>query len=79
MYENSAVAECNDAFARMYGLGSAQEMLGRRMVDLHGGADNPENIDEQIHFIHAGYRVDNGETCELDAQGRWALSVTACC
>jgi len=76
MYEHMYVAECNDTFARMYGFAKAVDMVGTRFVDLHGGADIPENIDALRSFIHNGYTVIDVETQETDAEGHsiWFLN-----
>lgn len=68
-YRYGYIAECNDAMAKMYGLSSADEIIGARIVDLHGGSDNPQNIEEQRKFVSSGYRVTDGETVEVDKNG----------
>ncbi|MCK5146766.1 PAS domain-containing protein [bacterium] len=65
---DSAVAECNKAFAEMYGM-EISEIIGKSLADLHGGSDNPENVIEYIDFIKAGYRTDDAETHEIDHAG----------
>jgi PAS domain S-box-containing protein len=68
-YRYGYVAECNDTMAIMYGLSSADEIVGARLVDLHGGSDNPQNIEEHRKFVSSGYRVTDGETVEVDRKG----------
>ncbi len=35
LYAGARIAECNDAMARMYGLGEARELVGTQLADLH--------------------------------------------
>ena len=63
------VAECNDAMARMYGYCSAEEMKGKRLEELLVFSDtlNHELIRS---FVENDYRIDDGETHEIDANGK---------
>ena len=69
-YRYGYLAECNDAMARMYGFSSKEDLVGARLVDLHGGVDNPKNLEEQRALVRAGYRVVDAETEEVDKDGR---------
>src|SRR6266545_270846 len=69
LYAGGRIAECNDAMARMYGLGEASELLGTRLSDLHNVTD-PANREQIRAFIRAGYRVSDSETREHDREGR---------
>ena len=62
------VAECNDAMARMYGLKSAAELVGKRLSELLI-ADDPVTREFMATFIQSGYRILDRESHELDAQG----------
>jgi len=53
----------------MYGYSCAEEIMGTRLVELHGGSDNPQNIKEWQNFILSGYRVVDSETEEVDKYG----------
>jgi len=64
----SYVADCNDSQARMYGLRSAQDLIGKRLTDMVT-PDDPENIELTRAFIRSGYRVLQRKSYELDAQG----------
>jgi DNA-binding NarL/FixJ family response regulator len=64
----SYVADCNDSQARMYGLSSAQELIGKRLADMVP-PDDPQNIELTRAFIRAGYRVLERESHELDSHG----------
>ncbi len=65
---DSYVADCNDSQARMYGLSSAQDLIGKRMTDMVP-PDDPKNIELTREFIRGGYRVLQRKSYELDAQG----------
>jgi len=78
IYEYAYMAECNSALAQMYGLSSAEAMIGVRLIDAHGGKDNPVNRAAFRKFIEHGYKSINDETFEYDANGQpiWFLSNT---
>ncbi|MBI5952848.1 MAG: PAS domain S-box protein [Chloroflexi bacterium] len=78
IYENAYMAECNQTLAGMYGLSSAEAMVGMRLVDAHGGRDNPVNRAAFRKFIEGDYRSINDETMEYDKAGNpvWFLSNT---
>jgi len=63
------IAECNDAMARMYGLNSAGDMLGKRLSEFLM-VDDPVTREFMTTFIRAGYRITDWESHERDAQGR---------
>jgi len=69
MLENMFIAECNDAFAHMYGLANASQLLGKRLADLHLEHD-PANLTTLRDFVRSGYRVSDGEAHEIDFQGQ---------
>jgi DNA-binding NarL/FixJ family response regulator len=64
----SYVADCNDCQARMYGLNSAQDLIGKRMADMVV-PDDPKNIELTRAFIRSGYRVLQRKSYEVDAEG----------
>ncbi len=67
-YRDAALAECNDAMARMYGFHEASELTGRRLDELLVPED-PANRAYLLAFIRSGYRVTNGESHERDRDG----------
>ncbi len=69
IYKYAYVADCNDAFAKMYGFSSAEELRERMVVEIHGGPDVPENIEAHRYFIRNGYRIIGVETLEVDREG----------
>lgn len=69
MLAHMFIAECNDAFAHMYGLESAAQLVGKRLADLQLEND-PSNLAGLRNFVRSGYRVLDAESHEVDAQGR---------
>ncbi len=78
IYQNAYMAECNQALADMYNLPSTDTMIGMRLLDAHGGSDNPINRAAFRKFIEGGYKSTNDETVEEDRLGNpvWFLSNT---
>jgi diguanylate cyclase (GGDEF)-like protein/PAS domain S-box-containing protein len=65
---HSFIAECNNALAQMYGYASAEELTGKRVNELLVASD--ENYESFRSFLENGYRTENSETRELDANGK---------
>jgi DNA-binding NarL/FixJ family response regulator len=63
------IADCNDALARMYGLDSAKDLIGRRMAEMVV-PDDSKNIDLTRQFIRSGYQVLHRRSYELDVHGK---------
>jgi len=61
-----SIVECNDAQARMYGYSEAEEVMGKTLVELHGGTDDPENIAFLRAWIEARYRISGAVSSEFD-------------
>jgi len=68
LYLYSVLAECNDAFARMYGFRSAAEVIGTRLV-VFLPPSNSENVAYLRSFIRSGYRLEDAESHEIDRYG----------
>jgi PAS domain S-box-containing protein len=68
MYESAFVAECNEAFAKMLGRASAEEMVGLGLAEVLPSSD-PRNVEYLRAFIRNGYRMLDAESFKLDAQG----------
>jgi DNA-binding NarL/FixJ family response regulator len=62
------VADCNEALAKMYGLDSASDLIGKRMSDMVA-PDDPKNVELTRQFIRSGYRVLHRKSYELDIFG----------
>lgn len=68
LYLYSVLAECNDAFARMYGFRAASDVVGTRLV-VFLPPSNQENVDYLRSFIRSGYRLEDAESHEIDRYG----------
>lgn len=68
LYMYSVLAECNDAFARMYGFRAAADVVGTRLV-VFLPPSNPENVAYLRSFIRSGYRLEDAESHEIDRYG----------
>jgi PAS domain S-box-containing protein len=69
LYLYSVLAECNDAFARMYGFRAAADVVGTRLV-VFLPPSNPENVAYLRRYIRSGYRLEDAESQEIDRYGR---------
>jgi len=70
MYDHLTIAECNDAFLKMYGTTNQPEMIGKTMIDLHGGRDNESNRAVLHKFIENNYHLEETVTEELNTKGQ---------
>jgi hypothetical protein len=68
LYLYSVLAECNDAFARMYGFRAAADVIGTRLV-VFLPPSNPENVAYLRSFIRSGYRLEDAQSHEIDRYG----------
>jgi PAS domain S-box-containing protein len=68
IYDSGYLAECNDVMARMYGYSSAGELNGTRLEDLL--PRTPANLEYLRDAVHAGYRLLERESQELDRDGQ---------
>ena len=68
-YKYGYVETCNDAFAKMYGYNRAEELVGKKQAQLHGGDDVPENIEFLQNYIKSDYRIMEAISKEIDKEG----------
>lgn len=68
MYEHVYVAECNKAFMKMYNISSMDEIVGKKLKELHG-FDTEQNRAEAYKFITQGYIIEDEETKEYKVTG----------
>ncbi|MEN0003855.1 MAG: PAS domain-containing protein [Bacteroidota bacterium] len=68
-YENAFVQECNDVFAKMYGLATAEDIIGTTARSTHEGENYEENTRSFIEFVKNGYRIRDFVTIEEDKKG----------
>ena len=69
LLDDSCIAECNDAMARMYGFTKGEEMVGRRLTEMLVAAD-PRNMELTREYMRSGFRVMERESHESDIHGR---------
>jgi PAS domain-containing protein len=69
LYLYSVLAECNDAFARMYGFRTAADVVGTQLV-VFLSPSNPANVEYLRSFIRSGYRLEDANSQEIDRYGR---------
>ncbi len=67
-YAHGRLAECNAVMARMYGLNSPEELLGKTLNFMLPSSD-PGARAYLASIIEAGYRVVDVESKERDAEG----------
>jgi PAS domain S-box-containing protein len=65
---DSYMAECNDATVKMYGLGSQQELVGKRLTETLDPND-PRNVELIRDYVRSGFRVLEQESREVDILG----------
>ncbi len=70
IYDHARIAECNDACLKMYGLTSAEEIIGKGQIDFHGGRNNPVNRGVLLSFVRNNYRTENVITEEINTKGQ---------
>ena len=75
IYAHARLAECNNAMARMYGLESADQIVGAAIADLLP-RDDPANVEYLTAFVTSGYRLADAESHEIgrDGQSRYFLN-----
>ncbi|MFW6062076.1 MAG: PAS domain S-box protein, partial [Planctomycetota bacterium] len=69
LYDDWYVAECNQAFAAMYGYEDPEELIGCGVAQFHGSRDDPENIRFLREVIRNDYRCSGEESREVDRDG----------
>ncbi len=65
--KDSFIAECNDAFAHMYGYRSIDDFKNKSLSDIYSEADKEQNYNANYEFIKAGYRITNASTVEINS------------
>ena len=70
IYDHMFIAECNDAFLKIYGTKDRSEMIGKGHLYFHGGRYHPVNREVLVTFIKNGYRIENALTEEVNHQGQ---------
>ncbi len=68
-YANAYIGECNVAIARMYGLEKIEDVIGKRLEDLHQGKHYEQNRKTFYTSAKNGHRPVRNETIEEDTKG----------
>jgi PAS domain S-box-containing protein len=69
IYQFGYLAECNDAFAQMYGYNTASDIIGTQINDLLPRTDQ-RNVEFLRAFIQNDYRLENAESNKVDNEGK---------
>ncbi|MEJ2084967.1 MAG: PAS domain S-box protein, partial [Acidobacteriota bacterium] len=68
-YQYGVLAECSDAFAKMFGLTSASVLVDARLEEILPRAES-DNLELWRTFIRRDYRIEDAESTEEDDMGR---------
>ena len=69
IYRHGYCSECNDAAARLLGLGQSRQVVGRRIADFFTPADPVGTA--ILSLIRAGYRFTTSETSGIGPDGNF--------
>jgi PAS domain S-box-containing protein len=75
-YQHAYLAECNEAFARMHGSSSLDQIVGQRLTVLLVRSDADKVIEYTREFVRSGYRLIGAETREVDVYGNTGYFVS---
>jgi len=68
-YQFGVLAECSDAFAKMFGLTSASVLVDARLDEILPRSES-DNLELLRTFIRRDYRLEDAESTEEDDMGR---------
>jgi PAS domain S-box-containing protein len=68
IHHTGYVAECNAAFARIYGY-ERQALQGMRLLELYGGQASAASMATTLKLVQSGYRGENRETVATSRNG----------
>lgn len=68
-FESGFIAECNNAFAKMYGYVDYSEMINKKLSELYDKNLLEENAKTISDFLSNGYLISNAETIEINSRG----------
>ena len=69
LYRYGVLAECSDAFAKMFGLTSASVLVDARLDEIIPRSEE-ENLEQLRTFIRRDYRLVEADSSEIDDNGR---------
>jgi PAS domain S-box-containing protein len=70
IYQHMYIAECNEAFSRMFGYGSPDKVLDRHYSHFSKCGEDPCHRKILLDFVQNGYRYDSGTVQEHDLNGK---------
>ena len=73
-YKNAYIAECNDAFAKMYGYKKAKDIIGTPLNKILPET-NPLNMGYLLKFFTNGFKVQEEISYEIDNKGNQIIFV----
>jgi PAS domain S-box-containing protein len=78
-YAYAYLADCNRAMAAMYGFDKPEEMIGKKIAELHDGPGKELNRKAVTKFFREGFQVQGLETFERRKDGRqtWFVNHSA--
>lgn len=69
--QNAYYAECNDAFVKMYGAKSVEDILHIRRIDFNKNKNDESSRKNMRKFIESGYQIYHAESFEQTKDGKW--------
>ncbi len=64
------IAECNNAFAKVYGFKKAESVIGKSLKEFHSNNNIFQKKDILKNFIENGYELNNVESTEKTIDGK---------
>lgn len=64
-----SIGECNNSYAKMYGLKSYKDIVGKNLNFFYGNKISDKNFNANITFIENNYKVTDVETIEQNSEG----------
>lgn len=65
-YKFAYIAECNKSFAKMYGYEQESDIEGKKILEMHGSDDVPENIGMLKDLYNHNFRAEQVMSKEID-------------
>ena len=69
IFDNANIAECNDAFRKMYNIPLKRDIINEKLIDFHKKRNDPINRSFVRDFIRYNYHIENIETKEKTENG----------
>jgi PAS domain S-box-containing protein len=62
------IGECNSSFAKMYGLNSQKDIIGKNLNFFYGNKISDENHNAYVEFINNNYQITDVEISEVNSK-----------